>query len=128
MPNRVQGEQVKEVFETDLTATQLEPFITDAHNVIQDNLVGITNEPGAATLKSIERWLSAHFASAWDPRTVEEGPARGKFEGPGLADTTYGQRAIALDPTGILAGLDATAGGGRTAFVSHMGGDAEALD
>lgn len=57
----------------------------------------------------IWRWTAAHFACMRDPRETdvkrldtsiafEHGPL-----GQGLKATRYGQQAIALDPTGILA-------------------------
>jgi hypothetical protein len=109
MTLRVNTSEVKEIFETNIT--DLVPFITAANTVINDQLATeISNgSVSSATLKEMERWLAAHFASARDQRPVEEklGEATMKYQGTsgeGLLSTTYGQMAMELDPTGQLAG------------------------
>ena len=111
--NRTNGREVKKIFETDLTATDIEEFITIS-NLLITEVLG-SSSLGTDTLKEIERWVTAHMASAWDQRLKTE--KRGDsavsyqcFQGKGLKSTDYGQRALMLDTTGLLARV-----GGRTA-------------
>ncbi len=83
-------------------------FILGANLIVTNNLGSSTLS--TATLKEIERWLSAHMASA---RTRQEdsikiSSAGAKFTGKygmGLKNTQYGQMVEVLDSTGILVAL-----------------------
>ena len=115
MTVRVSDAEVKEILNTDITDTST--FITAANVVINNELSDeiTAGDVDTDTLKEMERWLAAHFASAWDQQAVELalGEARVKYQGQfgkGLESTTYGQRALLLDPTGRLVG-----GGRKTA-------------
>ena len=106
MAPRVNTTEVKEIFDT--KATDLSAFITSANLIINTNLLtAITDED---LLKEIERWLSAHFASARYQRNrrTEMGPVtfdhQGKWE-LGLDSTDYGQKVKLLDSSGILANM-----------------------
>jgi hypothetical protein len=109
MAIRVTTDEVKEIIDTDLTDPRITAFITGASTVIDTNLADQNLD--AAVLKEIERWLSAHYiALAFERQAIHEkaGPAEQRFAdvfGMYLEDTTYGQTASSLDPTGILAGL-----------------------
>lgn len=101
--------EVKEIFETDLTGDELNPFINSAHALIAELLAN--SGIGAVLLKQIELNLSAHFAAILDPRVERESVAnewsatyQGKT-GLGLDHTSYGQQAKALDYTGALASV-----------------------
>ena len=103
MSQRVTEQEVRNIFETDIT--DLSPFITAANLMVNENLFGqgLTD----ATLKEIERWLSAHLATARDPRTSKEsmGDASQTYQGDsglGLDSSRYGQMVKTLDPTGRL--------------------------
>ena len=67
-----------------------------------------------ALLKEIERWLAAHFACIRDPLFREARTAGDQmvFErgqaGTGLSATSYGQQALLLDTSGILAQVTTT--------------------
>ena len=68
-------------------------------------------EYGDTTLKEIERWLTAHFLSARDPRIASEkaGKSEWKYDGKtglGLQSSKYGQQAMLLDHKGKLAQID----------------------
>lgn len=102
---RVNGAEVKQIIETDLTAAEIDPFITVA-NILVDQITGLS----AATLKEIERWLAAHYVAIRDPRQTKEviGDAEDTYAvkvGFGLDGTTYGQQAKALDTTGTLVSM-----------------------
>ena len=107
MSTRVDGDEVKEIIETELTALQIVPFITAANLIVTDQLTG---EHSAALLVEIERWLAAHFVAIRDPRAKAEktddasATYYGK-DGLGLNHTPYGQQVKILDTTGILASL-----------------------
>lgn len=65
---------------------------------------------GTDLLREIETWLAAHFYSHRDQMYVEKqtGRSRGVFQGQTgmrLDSTQYGQTAVMLDVTGMLASL-----------------------
>lgn len=107
---RVNASELREIFETDLSATRLDAFIGAANKVVNDRLSG--RGIASDTLKEIERFVAAHMASVSDPRVTKEtvGPVSATFEArvrsdsrQGLEMTFYGQQAMMLDPTGQLA-------------------------
>lgn len=111
MALRTNGDAVKGIIDTELTAEQVAPFINTA------NLV-VTRELGAEGLSAeilteIELWLSAHLVAVRDPRVADkrtddlslsfEGRSRvGSVEAVGLQTTSYGKQVFLLDPTGKL--------------------------
>ncbi len=107
MAVRVTDQEVKEIMNTNITDTA--PFIIGANSMINNQLSAeiTAGSVSATTLKEMERWLSAHFASAMDQQPIEEavGEAKVKYQGyfsKGLSSSVYGQRAMDLDPTGRL--------------------------
>ena len=90
-------------------SVDVQPFIVVASLTIDAHLTATGQS--AALLTEIERWLAAHFACVQSPRFVEVGSGgeRLRFEagplGEGLKSTRYGQQAIALDTSGVLARL-----------------------
>ena len=115
---RVSGSEVQDIIDTDLET--LTPFIT-----VESQLVDGISGLGAATLKEIERWLTAHFVAIRDQRTVKDSIGdssntyRGKT-GMGLDFTSYGQMAKALDTSGHLADLSL-----KKASLTYLGGVVE---
>lgn len=110
MADRVTGAEVKEIFDTDLTAAELAPFITAA-NLTVTKLVGANTDLSDAQKKEIERWLSAHFAAIRDQIEVSKvvGAAQTKFQGKtemGLDFTSYGQMVKVLDTSGTFGSAD----------------------
>lgn len=115
---RTTGAAVKLIFETDLSAEELEPFIETASELIDNNddLAALDSD----LLIVIEKWLAAHFAAAWDQRITYQsyGISKVKFQGDygkSLNATDYGQTAIALDPSGTLQDI---ANGVKTAHIT----------
>lgn len=110
---RVTVDEVKAIFDTDLTADNLEAFIRAANMLVTAKLVGIGY--AAAELKEIERWLAAHFAAQMDPVAKSEkiGDAQTTYmlgkEGDKLQNTPYGKQVCILDYQGILVDLGKTA-------------------
>lgn len=106
MASRVNGTEVLEIIDTELTVDQCEPFITAANLFVTNSL---SNKGlSTATLKEIERWMAAHFLSQIDPReqVVRIDTIEVNVEGTttqGLKNSRYGQQAILLDTTGTLA-------------------------
>lgn len=98
---------VRDILDTEMTDEQLAAFINTAYVVVSTNL----SDKGlaAAILTEIEKYLSAHFASLRDQRAQSEGIAgeynvtyQGKTD-MGFNATQYGQMAVALDTSGVLA-------------------------
>lgn len=108
---RVSIDDLKKIFDTELTDDQLYTFINTAHVLVESTLLNASL--GSDLLTEIELWLSAHFASIRDQRPAEESIGqeyRVKYQGTtgqGFQATTYGQQALALDYTGTLANLTA---------------------
>lgn len=101
---RVTEAQVTAILDTDLD--DLSPFITAASLVV-DRVAAADSTLAAADLLEIERWLAAHFAAIRDERahSQRQGDSSVTYQGKtgkGLEFTSYGQQAMALDPTGIL--------------------------
>lgn len=92
--SRTSASAVKKVLDTDLAASDLKPFVDDAHVVIDR----ISSKLTAAEAEAAEKWYAAHLASAWDQRheSASGGGTRVDYQGefePGLYSTDYGQRA-----------------------------------
>lgn len=100
-------DEVKEVFETDLTDAQMNAFITAANLMVTDQLNGVHS---AGLLKEIERYLAAHLAASRDQRIAREQHVdsswtyQGQY-GLGLQSTDYGQHVLMLDTSGTLTNL-----------------------
>lgn len=106
--SRIQVSDLVEIFETELTPSQLGAFINSSHTLIQKNLLGkgLSNDE----LIEIHKYLAAHFASLMDQRKRSERVAEVSKTYQGdtgmyFEATHYGQMALALDTTGTLASL-----------------------
>lgn len=111
MANRVTGTEVKEIINTSLSASAVEPFILAANAIV----TGMCSAYSTAEQKEMERWLTAHFVSIRDPSksaVVEQnaGAPSQKYAliGKGLAATPYGSQVLILDYKGKLGGLGKT--------------------
>lgn len=109
MAVRVTSAEVSEIMNdlSDSLPADLTPFITAA-NLLVDRIQNEADDPpNSSTLKEIERWLAAHFI-CMDIRQPVRREIEGAVEvypklGEGLKMTTYGQMALSLDTTGLLA-------------------------
>lgn len=105
---RVTSDEVKKIIDIDSSITDLSPFITIANLLVTDKLAG--SGQSEDLLKEIERWLAAHFVAIRDPRAKSESIGGISITyagntGEGFRSTLYGQTALSLDTTGILAKL-----------------------
>lgn len=107
MATRTTAKKVKEIIKTNLTEDQVEPYVISA-NVFVSNIFGTGTSD---LLAEIERWVSAHMIASTKTRQAtneKAGTASVTYSGQygqGLASTSYGQMAMALDSTGVLASL-----------------------
>jgi hypothetical protein len=107
MAIRVTADEVKEIMDgCTLTDTVIEAFIESASLVIDNGYVGISISD--ATLKVLEKWLTAHLIASTVFRTAAEEEVdnikikyTGKW-GEKLLLTPYGQMLTILDPTGTI--------------------------
>lgn len=110
---RVTQAEVKAIAGLAETAAQA---IVEAINVsatlVSENLSGLSE----ATLRSIELFLAAHFATlAWEKgplAAMRVGEAQERYHDiykGGLSATRFGQQALLLDTTGKLAAISAAA-------------------
>lgn len=106
---RVSASEVTTNFNTDLTDAEIDAWVNTATELVDD----IANEDSSidsTRLNQIELALTRHFASAQDPRVERDsvGGSSARYQvhvGERLLSTAYGQQAVMLDPTGILADL-----------------------
>ena len=117
MSARINEDEVLAIIAVDSDITDLDPFIDGAH-IIVEAILG-TSGLAEATLKEIERWIAAHLlAVSRQPPAGQNttGSAQVSFRSPKLGEflcgTAYGQQALILDSTGLLA----STGSGRVAF------------
>ncbi len=120
---RVTVDEVKEIFDTDLNANNIEAMIRAANMLVTAKLTGVGYAD--AELKEIERWLSAHFAAQMDPvaETEKIGDAQIRYAlaisrgsaGLKLNNNPYGQQVCVLEYQGILVNLGKVAAVIKTA-------------
>jgi hypothetical protein len=116
--SRTTSSLVAGIIEVD-SAIDLTPFITAAGSLV--DVVAEESSLTSTQLELVERWLSAHFYAIRDPRAVSEkaGPVAASFQSAvalNLASSHYGQMAMTLDTSGVLAGLS---GGNRKTVSLH---------
>lgn len=102
---RVTSSEVKGLIATKF---DVDPFIATANLLIDEILVG--QSMSDERLKTIELWLAAHFVAVAEERGALMGSSKGDSEetykivvGTGLNMTRFGQQALSLDTTGLLA-------------------------
>jgi hypothetical protein len=106
----------------------LTPFIETANNII--DRVCLQSGYDDSTLELIERWLSAHFYSIRDPRTISESVKGiserfedgigGSSRSSGFSLTRYGRQAMLIDTDGNLMILESS-GGKIKGSITHIG-------
>jgi hypothetical protein len=108
MASRVTPTEVKAIINTSLTDSAIDAYITSANSMVTN---AVTCGLGAAVLKEIERWLTAHLIAITKQRqTTKEKLGEAAVEyagtfGEGLKSTSWGQMALDLDACGGLAKL-----------------------
>lgn len=101
---RTTDAKVRDIIEVDPSITNLAPFITAAHGMVEEHCKGISE----LAAEDVETWLAAHLITIRDNRASSE-QAKGVGQSfqfkidLGLSCSMYGQTAMALDPTGMLA-------------------------
>lgn len=115
MSNLVSVADVRAIMEVpdEVSSSQLDAFISDAHIVVSEDLAG--KGLSATRLAAIEKYLAAHFALQLTERggftSSRIGDARddyvalspqGQDQIAGFSLTRYGQQAITLDTSGTL--------------------------
>jgi hypothetical protein len=108
MAIRTTEEAVGAIIEVD-SDISLTPFI-ETGSALTDQVAAAPSPPDATRLELIERYLSAHAYTLRAPRAIQEraGSVGETFQSRvdlGLATSHYGQMAMSLDPTGVLASL-----------------------
>ncbi len=111
MTYRVTDKEVQEVVET---SRDTKPFIETANLIVTEHLVSAAPAAPLSTgmLKAIELYLAAHFTALTEERgslirsgVGEAAETLSDIYGEGFKSTRYGQQALALDTTGVLAAL-----------------------
>lgn len=106
MAPRVTASEVTTNFETSLSPTEIDGWISTA-TLLVDDVESADSSVSADRLKEIELALTRHFAHAQDPRVESSGVGDSTVTYQGdtgmhLEATHYGQQAKMLDPTGTL--------------------------
>ena len=103
---RTDSNKVANILPTSLDPNELTSWIDIATELVDDVEDADPSLPDTR-LEKLERLTAAHLASAADPRHESTSGAsrsvdyQGEY-GTGFDATSYGQRALALDPTGTL--------------------------
>ena len=126
--NRVDENEVLEIYTPDDSALVMTPCIDAAHALVEMRLTDSAVILSDELLKEIERWLAAHFCAIICRMPMREGvggmaTATIDFNnklGFGLDNTLYGQQAKLLDVSGTLARLDAAGDEGADAGRSRF--------
>ena len=98
---------VRAIITTAADDTAITACLASANAFLTD-LFDATDKISEATIKEIERWLTAHLIASTITQQVSEakaGSAEVKFQGTTgmrLDATRYGQNAVSLDPTNKL--------------------------
>lgn len=102
MPLRVNDKEVREIRPSDVI-TDYTPFIETANVLVDELNTRFGRNFSEARLAQIERWLSAHYASAQDPMVARERFEQaektyqiGNRQLYGIMADTYGQTANTL--------------------------------
>ncbi len=103
---RTDSNKVNNILDTSLDTNELTSWIDIATELV-DDIEAVDPSLSESRLEKLERLTAAHLASAQDPRHASESGASRSVEyqgehGRGFESTDYGQRALALDPTGTL--------------------------
>lgn len=103
----IDADALCEIIETDLTDARLHNFINMAVALTSQISSAVTSCGG--DLEQIQLLLAAHFLTMYE-RTTKSESIGGEWtvsyamqDGPGLQSSLYGQNAIALDCSGMLA-------------------------
>lgn len=104
---RASRSTLKEIYDSRLSDNALDVWLNMASDRV-DDIADANSNIDSERLTDIELMLAAHYASAQDQRHERDsGESRSTSyqgeTGMGIKGTKYGQRAAALDPTGILA-------------------------
>lgn len=110
---RVSAEQVKELISTELTDSVILASMIDTANVFVDTHLVPDANHGAPILNKIELYLAAHFVAISEEKGAVKfskvGDASDAFDvsnlGSGFNSTRFGQTALSLDTSGILAAV-----------------------
>ena len=104
---RVTATEVKAILDdSELTDAQVDVYITSANTFVTDVLTDASLT--VATMKEIERWMTAHMIAMTRERQVKKAGAGGAeveyvgYWSTGLNGTSYGQMAVSLDTSKTL--------------------------
>jgi hypothetical protein len=112
MANRVTEDEVKGVLQPGSDDIVLTPFISTAHMIVEEDLVG--KGMSAERLRLLELYLAAHFSviTIGELTMKKVGDATDDYVKvrlyDGLRASTFGQQAIALDTSGTLSQMGGT--------------------
>jgi len=103
---RTSATEVKQTIDTSLSDEAVEDWIAAAADLVDE--IDSRGSLDDDRLTRLERLVAQHFLSAQDQRAESQsGASRSvSFQGEtgmGFKATHYGQRALQLDPTGVLA-------------------------
>lgn len=104
---RVTNTEVSDIFDTDLSGSQLDIWIGIANQIV-DDVASADSSVSSSRLKELERLLSAHLAATQDPRlsSASRETASADYRRSDDYATDYLASAVSLDPTGVIAGMN----------------------
>ena len=124
---RTNEDSVGEIIEVDVNI-DLTPFIDTANSLVEE--IASSSGHDDARLELIERYLAAHFYTLRDPRPTSEkaGSVGVNYQSKvdlNLKTSHYGQTALVLDTSGLLAAINNRASRGKKTVSVHWLGQTD---
>lgn len=94
---------VRDIMETSLTDAELAAFVNAASYTVDDIEAAEPDTP-AGLLGEIETWLAAHLVTTRPELPEKE--QQDSYQVTYLRETTYGEAAMRLDPSNVLAAAE----------------------
>lgn len=101
---RITPEDVDEVTDVDLQASDVQAFCDDAHAIVQQRVAPYADTDDQSDLARVETYLAAHMLTAKSPiiKSTSSDAISASYDTSGDG-SEYWNRAILSDPTGRLA-------------------------
>lgn len=99
---RITPEDVDEVTDIDLQASDVQAFCDDAHEIVQERVAPYADDSDQDKLAQVETYLAAHLITAKSP-VIQSTSSDAISATYATSGSVYWRRAILADPTGRLA-------------------------
>lgn len=111
---RIEPEDIEEVADVDLSPSDVQSFIDDAHRIVQRRCAPYASNGDEPDLAMVEVYLGAHLLTSKSPQ-IQNTSAEGLSASYAVDEDGYWHKALLADPTGRLARPD-----GWNVFSTHQ--------